>query len=202
MPSGGAARATDRCSRTSSTSRSTSVFACSTGMSTARTWRCASARTCHICQVDRVSSMAASTRSAVCATQRASTIVAVLAGGVRAVRTIDATALPPPNTAAASLSQVAPLLSQGSGFVLGVAGLQGRLLSQLQDFDRCRWPAMILLELDGKLATAEVDLGPPGRPPLVQPRVDTNNFPDRPLARIGTRTCREQHPQRVAEVLL
>jgi hypothetical protein len=48
------------------------VFACSAGTSTARTWRWASARTCHICQVDRVSSMAASTRSAVCATQWAS----------------------------------------------------------------------------------------------------------------------------------
>jgi hypothetical protein len=38
---------------------------------------------------------------------------------------------------------------------------------------------MILLELDGKLTTADVDIGPPGRPPLIQPRVDTNNFPDR-----------------------
>jgi hypothetical protein len=86
--------------------------------------------------------------------------------------------------------------------VLGVAGLQGRLLSQLQDFDRCRWPAMILLELDGELATADVDIGPRGRPALVQPRVDTNNFPDRPLARIGAGARSEPHPQRVAEVLL
>ena len=45
-------------------------------------------------------------------------------------------------------------------------------------------------------------MGPPGRPPLVQPRVDTDNFPDRPLARIGTGTLREPHPQRVAEMLL
>jgi hypothetical protein len=60
---------------------------------------------------------------------------------------------------------------------------------------------MIMLELDGEFATAEVDMGPPGRPPLVQPRVDTDNFPDRPLARIGTRTRREPHPQRVPEVL-
>jgi hypothetical protein len=50
---------------------------------------------------------------------------------------------------------------------------------------------MIVLELDGKLAAAEVDMGPPGRPPLVQLRVDTNNFPDRLLARIGTMTCGE-----------
>jgi hypothetical protein len=61
---------------------------------------------------------------------------------------------------------------------------------------------MILLELDGQLATAEVDMGPPGRPPLIQPRVDADNLPDRPLARIGTRTCSEPHAQRVAEVLL
>jgi hypothetical protein len=41
------------------------------------------------------------------------------------------------------------LLSQGSGFVFGVAGLQGRLLCQMQRFDRGRWPAVIILELDG-----------------------------------------------------
>jgi hypothetical protein len=61
---------------------------------------------------------------------------------------------------------------------------------------------MIILELDGELATAEVDPGPPGRPPLVQPGVDADNFPDRPLARIGIRTRCEPHPQCVAEVLL
>jgi hypothetical protein len=61
---------------------------------------------------------------------------------------------------------------------------------------------MIILKLDGELAAAEVDMGPPGRPPLVQPRVNTDNFPDRPLARIGAGTCSEPHPQRVAEVLL
>jgi len=32
--------------------------------------------------------------------------------------------------------------------------------------------------------------------------VDTDNFPDRPLARIGTGARGELHPQRVAEVLL
>ena len=61
---------------------------------------------------------------------------------------------------------------------------------------------MIMLELDGELATAEVDMGAAGRPPLVQPRVDTDNLPDRPLARIGAGTRSEPHPQRVAEVLL
>ena len=61
---------------------------------------------------------------------------------------------------------------------------------------------MIMLELDGELAAADVDVGPPGRPALVQPRVDTDNFPDRPLARIGAGTRSEPYAQRVAEVLL
>jgi hypothetical protein len=61
---------------------------------------------------------------------------------------------------------------------------------------------MIGLELDSQLTTAEVDMGPQGRPALVQPGVDTDNFSDRPLARIGTGPFGEPHPQRVAEVLL
>src|SRR5512133_2368079 len=61
---------------------------------------------------------------------------------------------------------------------------------------------MLGLELDAELAAASLDVSPAGRPPLVQPGVDTNNFPDRPLARVGTRTRSEPHPQRVAEVLL
>ena len=59
------------------------------------------------------------------------------------------------------------MLSQGSGFVLGVAGLQRRLLSQMQRFDRGRRPAMIILELDGQLAAAGVDVDTAGRPALV-----------------------------------
>ena len=67
---------------------------------------CASARTCH--SPGRAAcSMTATTRLAVCATQRASTIVAVSAGGASAVRTIEATASELPSTAAASLYQVA-----------------------------------------------------------------------------------------------
>jgi hypothetical protein len=60
---------------------------------------------------------------------------------------------------------------------------------------------VLVLELDGELAAAGVDVGPPGRPPLVQSGVDTNNFPDRPLALIGTGTFGEPQPQRIAEVL-
>jgi hypothetical protein len=61
---------------------------------------------------------------------------------------------------------------------------------------------MIILGLDGELAAAEVDVGPPGRPPLIQPGVDADDFPGRPLARIGVGPRCEPHPQRVAEVLL
>ena len=94
------------------------------------------------------------------------------------------------------------LFGQGSGFVFGVAGLQGRLLGQMQRFDRCRWPAMIMLELDGQLAAADVDVGAAGRPALVQSGVDTDDLPDRPLRRVGAGPFGEPHPQAVAEVLL
>ena len=45
---------------------------------------------------------------------------------------------------------------------VGVAGLQGRLLRQMQRFDRGRWPVMIFLELDGEFAAAGVDVGAAG----------------------------------------
>jgi hypothetical protein len=77
------------------------------------------------------------------------------------------------------------LLSQGSGFVFGVAGLQRRLLRQVQCFDRGWWTAMILLEPDGQLSAAGLDVGAAGRPTLVQSGVDTDDLPDRPLRRIG-----------------
>ena len=51
----GAPMAIQRRSSTSSTNRSTTAAACSPGTSMVRTCRWASARTCHICQVDRVS---------------------------------------------------------------------------------------------------------------------------------------------------
>jgi hypothetical protein len=60
---------------------------------------------------------------------------------------------------------------------------------------------MIMLELDGELAAAEVDVGSSGRPALAQPGVDTNNFPDRPLRRVGAGPFGEPHPQRLAEML-
>ena len=94
------------------------------------------------------------------------------------------------------------MLSQGPGFVFGVAGLQGRLLGQMQCFDRGGWPAMIILELDGQFAAAGFDVGTAGRPALVQSGVDTDDLPDRPLRRIGAGPFGEPHPQGLAEVLL
>jgi hypothetical protein len=94
------------------------------------------------------------------------------------------------------------LLSQGSGFVFGVAGLQSRLLCQMQRFDRCRWPAMIILELDRQLAAAGVDVGTAGRPTLIQSGVNTDDLPDRPLRRIGAGPFGEPQTQAVTEMLL
>ena len=61
---------------------------------------------------------------------------------------------------------------------------------------------MIILELDGQLAAAGVDVGAAGRPASVQSWVDTDDLPDRPLRRIGAGPFSEPHTQRVAEVLL
>ena len=94
------------------------------------------------------------------------------------------------------------LLGQGSGFVFGVAGLQRRLLRQVQRFDRGRRPAMIFLELDREFTAADVDVGAAGRPALVQSGVDTDDLPDRPLRRVGAGPFSKPHPQGLAKVLL
>jgi hypothetical protein len=86
------------------------------------------------------------------------------------------------------------LLSEGSGFVFGVAGLQRRLLRQVQCFDWGWWSAMIFLELDGQLTTPGFDVGTPGRPTLIQSGVDTDDLPDRPLRRIGAGSFGEPDP--------
>ena len=52
---------------------------------------------------------------------------------------------------------------------------------------------MIVLELDGELATADVDMGRRVDQRWFN-RVDTDNFPDRPLARIGAGPFSEPHP--------
>ena len=40
------------------------------------------------------------------------------------------------------------LLAKCAGFVLGIPGFQGGLLSQMQRLHWRRWPAMIMLKLD------------------------------------------------------
>jgi hypothetical protein len=94
------------------------------------------------------------------------------------------------------------LLSQGSGFMFGVAGLQRRLLRQMQRLNRGRRSTMIVLELDGQLAATGLDVGAAGRPTLVQSGTDTDDLPDRPLRRIGSRSFGEPHTQVVVKVLL
>ena len=72
----------------------------------------------------------------------------------------------------------------------------------MQRFDRGRRPAMIILEPDGELTAAAVDVGPAGRPALVQSRVDADDLPDRALGRIGAGPFGEPHTQRLVKVLL
>jgi hypothetical protein len=62
--------------------------------------------------------MTATMRLAVCAIQCESAIVAVWAGGASTVRIIEATASGPPNTAAASLRQVARCSARDRGSCL------------------------------------------------------------------------------------
>jgi hypothetical protein len=61
---------------------------------------------------------------------------------------------------------------------------------------------MIVLELDGQLSAAGLDMGTAGRPALVQPGVDTDDLPDRPLRRVGAGPFSEPDPQGIAKVLL
>jgi hypothetical protein len=55
----------------------------------------------------------------------------------------------------------------------------------MQRFDRGGWPAMIMLELNGQLAAAGLDVRAAGRPTLVQSGVDTDDLSDWPLRRVG-----------------
>jgi hypothetical protein len=85
--------------------------------------------------------------------------------------------------------------------VLGVAGLQRRLLSQPQDFDRRRWPTMIMLELEGQLERRTLTLAR---------RVDhAHSTAGRHRQFPGSAACPDRHqeaqrtaPQRVAEMVL
>jgi hypothetical protein len=52
---------------------------------------------------------------------------------------------------------------------------------------------MIILELDRQLTAAGLNVGAAGGPTLVQSKVDTDDLPDRPLARIGPRSFSEPY---------
>ena len=53
---------------------------------------------------------------------------------------------------------------------------------------------MIILELDGQLAAAGLDVGAAGRPAFVQSGVDTDDLSDRPPRRVGAGPFGEPHP--------
>jgi hypothetical protein len=53
---------------------------------------------------------------------------------------------------------------------------------------------VIILELDGQLTAAGVDVGTAGRPTLVQSGIDADDLPDRPLRQIGAGSLGEPHP--------
>jgi hypothetical protein len=94
-----------------------------------------------------------------------------------------------------------PLLGQNAGFMLGVPGLQGGLLRQLQRLHRRRRPTMITLKPRRQLTLPVLDQHPPRRPALVQRGVNTDNLPHPPLIRVGDRPICEPHPQPVVEVV-
>ena len=86
--------------------------------------------------------------------------------------------------------------------MFGLAGLQGRLLGQVQGFDRCGWAAVVALEGDGELTATYVDVGAAGGPALVQAGVDADDLPDRPLGRFAVEAFGEPDAEGGAEVLL
>jgi hypothetical protein len=92
-------------------------------------------------------------------------------------------------------------LGQGAGFVLGLPGLQGGLLRQLQGFHRGRRPTMITLKLGRQLTLPVLDQRPPRRPTLVQRRVHADDLRHRPLTRILVVPISEPHPQSVPEMM-
>ena len=122
--------------------------------------------------------------------------------GVSAVCTIAATASGPPSTAAASSSQVARCSVRERGSCLASRVSKVACWASCKRFDRGRWPAMIMLELDGELAAAGFDVGYGGSTSAGSVGVDTDDLPDRPLRRVGAGPFGEPHPEAVAEVLL
>ena len=92
-----------------------------------------------------------------------------------------------------------PLLGFGAGFVLGVPGLQGGLLGQLERLHRGRRAAVFGLERDRQGGPAHVDPRPPLGPDLGQLLGHTDDLADGPLAggrgRVGVGAGLERHPE-------
>ena len=158
---------------------------------------CASARTCQTCQVERRACISSRTRVRGVPHPRRIHGRWLVPRGRRTGpwRTMAAT---PCGAAEDLLGLLAPggaLLGQGARFVLGVAGLQGGLLGQLDRLHHGRRAPVVGLERGGELAAAGLDAGPPGGPALVQGRVDTDDLADRALAAVGAGTLREDQPE-------
>ena len=171
----------------------------SAGTSAARIWRCASARTCQTCQVERRSSIAASTRSAAASShaasvsrrrrwRRAERLLHHELHGVWPAEHLDG--LGEPGRRAARPGCAVRVWRPGfPGWPAGPAaststGVGGR-----------PWVA---LELGGELAPPGLDAGPPGRPALRSERGRRRRFPapaasagpGRAVRRTGGRGCR------------
>ena len=100
------------------------------------------------------------------------------------------------------LSPGGTLLYDGARFVLGVAGLQGGLLSQVDRLHDGRGAPVVGLERGRELGAAVLDAGPSGGPAGVQAGVDADDLADRPLAAVGAGTLREDQPEPGPQVLL
>ena len=87
------------------------------------------------------------------------------------------------------------LLGQGAWFVLGVAGLQGGLLGEVDRFHRWSGAGRGRPGSGGELAAAVLDVGPAGGPALVQAGVDADDLTDRPLRRVGAGPLGEAAPR-------
>jgi transposase-like protein len=80
-------------------------------------------------------------------------------------------------------------------FVLAVSGLQRGLLRQVQHLHSARRPAMVTGEVGGEFGLSDVDDLRPSRPALVQPRINADDLPDRPLRLISAGPFGEPHPK-------
>ena len=92
----------------------------------------------------------------------------------------------------ASLAPGGALLGQGARFVLGVAGLQGGLLGELDRLDRGRRPAVVAPGTRSASSPRRASM--PARrvdQRCVQPGVDADDLADRALAAVGAGTFGE-----------